>query len=122
MSNSPRLYRTELISCLRRLAADSSIQAEYLRSIGAYPSADELALELRELALLSREKVRVGEMSLEEKAIVEQLDRELGRLSGPSNASLWTVEALASADQWKKVRIMASECLKVLGDKLGTAQ
>ena len=122
MSNSPRLYRTELISCLRRLAADSSIQAEYLRSIGAYPSADELALELRELALLSREKVRVGEMSFEEKAIVEQLDRELGRLSGPGNASLWTVEALASADQWKKVRIMASECLKVLGDKLGTAQ
>lgn len=111
-----RVFREELVDCLRRLAAAPEAQVEYLRKLGVYPSADELGLELHELALLLREKVRANEISFTEKAAVENLDRELGRLSGDENSSLWTVDALASADKWRNVRAMASECLRVLGD------
>jgi hypothetical protein len=115
MPIGPRPFRVELVACIRRLAAASDAQVEYLHNLGVYPCADELALELHELALLSREKVRSGEISFAEKAAVEQLDRELRTLSGPENASLWTADALESAVQWRKVRMMASDCLTVLG-------
>lgn len=116
MPIAPQPFRMELMTCLRRLAAASEIQTEYLRQLGVYPCADELGLELHELALLAREKVRAGELSIAERAAVERLDRELASLSGHGNESLWTVEALASADEWKNVRAMASECLTVLGE------
>lgn len=116
MPSSSQSFRTELVACLQHLAAAPEVQVEYLIRIGVYPSADELALELHELAMTLRGRVTAGELSFAEKTAVERLDREIESFSGHENASLWTVDALASADQWKRIRAMASECLGVLGD------
>jgi len=39
-----------LRAALEHLAADADAQAEYLRELGTWPSLDELALELDEVA------------------------------------------------------------------------
>ena len=109
-------FRSEFFDCLRRLAAPADVQTQYLRDLGVYPSADELALELHELVLLLRGKVMAGELSITEKAAVERLGRQFESFSGRRKGSLWTVDALASAGEWKEVRARASECLSVLNE------
>lgn len=111
-----RSFRSDLVTSLRRLAAPADVQVRYLMDLGVYPSVDELALELHELALISRQQVVVGEISMAEYAAVDKLDRQLGSFSGTKNASVWAADALASADQWRRVRDAASECLKTLGE------
>ena len=113
--SSRESFRSDLVECLRRLAAPAGLQTQYLRTLGVYPSADELALELHELALVSPSKAAAGELTIAEQAAVARLDRQIESFSGSQNQSLWVAAALATADEWKQVRTMASECLGVFG-------
>lgn len=84
------------------------------RILAFYPSADELALELHEFALLLQAKTTEGEVTISEKEAIERLDLYLGSLSWRQHEFLWAAEALTSAGEWKTVRTMASECLHAL--------
>ena len=116
MGDLLKSFRSDLVASLRRLAAPANVQVLYLKDLGVYPSADELALEFHELALTSRRQIVAGEISIVEGAAVERLDRQLGNFSGRDYAFLWTADALGSADEWRKVRASASECLTILGE------
>lgn len=116
MCDVGRPFRADLVASLRRLAAPAHVQVHYLKDLGVYPSADELALEFHELALTSRRHVVAGDISMTEAAAVERLDRQLGSLGGEEHASLWTADALRSRDEWREVRASASECLTILGE------
>jgi hypothetical protein len=107
-------YRDELRDCLSRLAAPADQQTKYLQEIGVYPSADELALELHELVLLADSKLQEGEIAKSERDEIAGLDSKLAAISGPENASLWTAEALSSVPEWKEVRNLAKECLRLI--------
>jgi hypothetical protein len=97
-----------LREALGRLAADPETQAHYLRRLGSWPSLDELALELDDVAAASeswanpalRDHVRLLSMKLDE-------------MSGEANARLWQSEALHTA-QWADVRALASQALEVM--------
>jgi hypothetical protein len=98
-----------LREALERLAADAETQAAYLRELGAWPSLDELALELDDVAEASeswasptlRDRVRL-------------LSRKLDEMSGEANARHWQPEALHEPE-WAEVRGLAAEALAAFG-------
>ena len=97
-----------LREALGRLAADPETQGRYLRRLGSWPSLDELALELDDVAAASeswapptlRDHVRLLSMKLDE-------------MSGESNVGLWQSEALHTA-QWADVRVLAAQALEAM--------
>jgi hypothetical protein len=98
-----------LREALERLAADAETQAAYLRKLGTWPSLDELALELDDVAEASAswaspvllDRIRV-------------LTRTLDEMSGEENRTLWQPEAL-HGHEWGQVRRLAADVLSVLG-------
>lgn len=93
-----------LVSALQRLAMPAREQVRYLNEIGANGSADELGLEFDEAAT-------GASLSPDAKHRVSVLDAYLTRISGPTNAQVWTFEALRTSAEWKKVRRLAREAL-----------
>ena len=97
-----------LREALDRLAADPETQARYLRQLGSWPSLDELALELDDVAAASeswtspalRDRVRL-------------LSVKLSEMSGEANARLWQSESLHTAE-WADVRALAAQALEVM--------
>jgi hypothetical protein len=97
-----------LREALERLAAEPETQVRYLQRLGSWPSLDELALELDDVAAASeswaspalRDHVRLLSMKLDE-------------MSGEANARLWQSEAIRTG-QWGDVRDLASEALEIM--------
>jgi hypothetical protein len=104
-----------LQEALKWLAEPCAQQVDHLKALGVWPSADELALELDNVAPLMPEAVRKGELSRELELAVERVTEKLDEMSGQQNAHLWTPDALANSDQWETVRLLASEALRRLG-------
>jgi len=46
---------------------------------------------------------------------IKSLDEQLEAMGGPENARLWTVEALASAPEWARIRDLATAVLQKMG-------
>jgi hypothetical protein len=90
-----------------RLALESSRQIEYLSSLNVGESADELALEYDERALLVPQFVDLGWMSPEDARVLDRISEALAEMSGPSRRDLWTFESLRESDQWTNVRDLA---------------
>jgi hypothetical protein len=103
-------YRSQLIDCVRRLAASADVQVNFLKKHG-YP-VDELALDLNDWVVIASQKVELGEISAAEARCVTALDSALQAFSGSQNAHLWNVDALANAEVWAGIRTMASDCLR----------
>lgn len=103
-----------LQEALKRLAEPFTQQADYLKTLGIWPSIDELALELDDVAPLVPEAVRKGELSKEVELAVERVHEKLDEMSGQQNAHLWTPDALANSSEWETVRLLASEALRKL--------
>ena len=99
---------------LQLLAQPYGQQIDHLKEMGVWPSADELALELDDVAPLLPEAVRKGEISSEVELAVRRVSDKLGEMSGKRNAHLWTPDALANSSQWENVRLLASEALRKL--------
>ena len=96
---------------LQWLAQPYGQQIDHLKKMGVWPSADELALELDDVAPLLPEAVIRGEISSEIALAVRRVSDELSEMSGQQDAHLWTPDALANSYQWETVRLLASEAL-----------
>jgi hypothetical protein len=107
-------HRQALLECLARLAADPDAQIAYLRNLGVYPLADELALEFHEAALLCTSIASDVAFNPEACEAVRLLDSKLGEFGGSRHCQLWTAEALRSAPEWIEVRALADKCLKLI--------
>jgi hypothetical protein len=98
-----------LREALERLAADAESQESYLRGIGTWPSLDELALDLDDVA-----EAAVASLSLALRERVESLSRRLSEMSGSEYVRLWQSDAL-DGPEWAEVRSRASDALSALG-------
>lgn len=96
---------------LLRLSLSAKEQEAYLRQLGTAPSADELALEFSDALGLVQEQ-----LDEDARTASSRLDRHLEEMSGGERAELWTVAALHAAPEWTRVRQLAHEALRALGD------
>src|ERR1043166_7508373 len=101
-------YRDQLRESLTRLAAGPNDQVGYLKTLLSYPSVDEIALDLYELALLADQNVREGVLSVSARDAINIVNERLGEMSGQHNARLWTPEALLTAPEWQQIRKQAT--------------
>jgi hypothetical protein len=106
-----KLFREQVLAAIARLAAPAAVQAEYLREMSTYPSADELALELSDL-ISSKGRLRTEcSFSAEVLQLIEALDQKLNSFSAEQYASDWDVSALGRSDNWAEVRTIAQRVL-----------
>jgi hypothetical protein len=94
-----------LLDALKNLAADVEGQERDLRQSGTWPSLDELALELDDVARASE-----AWTSAAQREGVRALSRKLDEMSGKQNARLWEPEALRGPE-WAEVRRLARKAL-----------
>jgi hypothetical protein len=97
-----------LRAALEQLAAEPVEQVGYLREFGTWPSLDELALGLDDVAEASESWASPGVCDR-----VRVLSTRLGEMSGETNSRLWDPEALWSSE-WAAVRALAVEALAAL--------
>jgi hypothetical protein len=95
------------LRAIARLALPASTQIDYLRAIGAAPSADEMALEFNEGFVLVPQFVDAGWLSASDTEALRELHKILAEMSGSEQAELWTEDALRNASAWENVRTVA---------------
>src|ERR1700688_3573652 len=103
------VWAPDLIEAVERLAAPADEQAAYIRSLGTWPSMDELALEFDD----SFSPLRAAESAATaptDFVALGSLDRQLSEMSGHTNSHLWIEDALGGAE-WQHVRELASAAL-----------
>lgn len=104
-----------VVQSLARLSAPAAAQIEYLR-IGRFHH-DELALELDDVLepyLANCQHSKTTGLAL------RALDHQLDKMSGATNAELWTDEALSDAEEWAAVRRFAARSLAELQEEAST--
>ena len=104
----------QILAAITRLAAPAAQQAEFLRAIGTYPSADELALEFSDL-VKSKSRLRT-ECSITDEAfqLIDDLDRKLNAFSGEQHSAEWDASALEPSSNWAEVRRLAMRALDAM--------
>jgi len=80
--------------------------------------ADEIALIFDECYQFVRELGQQEQLTVKEIEALQSLDQKLASMSGPSQAALWTEEALATDANWQWIRQRAQEALELLGAEL----
>ncbi|MBJ7597998.1 hypothetical protein [Candidatus Nephthysia bennettiae] len=106
----------QLRDSLSTLAASSHHQSEHIRQLGDV-SVDELGLELDDIAPAALAITGPGELTSDQREALAALDAQLARMSGSEHSELWTVEALDSAVEWRRVRELAQEALRRLDNQ-----
>lgn len=102
----------QLIVAISRLARPAEGQIAYLEALGPGTMADELALELDDVAEAA---VAVpGLLSQRQEALVRALDVRLREMSGPDRNELWSQQALRASPAWSQVRADARAALAEL--------
>ena len=96
------------------LASDPVAHLQHLRGLGLPEEIDELALEYDDIAAAADDMLQLGELNKNQYDSVKKLDDLVSRMSGITNLQLWTTEGLSSALEWKEVRRLAKECLRLL--------
>jgi hypothetical protein len=96
---------------IRALAQPADVQKKLFPQFTCV--ADELALEFDECyqGFLKSEEYASQEALNE----IKKLDSFLEAMSGPTNAELWTDEALFNASQWSKIRDIATKIVLLMG-------
>ncbi len=99
----------QLIVAISRLARPAESQISYLEALGPGTTADELALELDDVA----EAVLAvpGLLSQQQQSLVRSLDDSLQEMSGPGRTELWSQQALRTSPAWSEVRTQARVAL-----------
>jgi hypothetical protein len=87
------------------LAAPAVEQEAYLRAFGTWPSNDELALDLDDVA-----EAAMPSLPVDTQRVIRELDELLDRMSGPS--PLWDGPALYTAPEWAQARELARRALE----------
>lgn len=98
----------------RRLGESPESQVSYLKRIGVYPAADELALEFHDGALNAKRLLRSQEISEEAYELVERIDLMLVSFSGTEHADKWQAGALQDENEWSAIRPIARELVELL--------
>jgi hypothetical protein len=93
---------------------EAEAQTRWLRNLGVYPSADELAFEFDDGFRLVPSFTERGWLNDGALPALAQLDDQLAAMSGEQNAELWHVAALASSAEWEHVRVPARAALILL--------
>jgi len=99
------------------LSGSADEQLESLRKSGCVPPEqyiDELALCYDDIAAAAEGMLMDHELNGAQCERVQELNEHLESFSGSQNAHLWTADALRTADEWKKVRRIAKDCLALL--------
>ena len=104
-----------LFDTLCVLARPAERQLDYLRSLfkgipnfEGIPNIDELALEFDDCYQSTLEFRQVNPELFK---VLDQLDAHFSSFSGRKYESLWTADALMSAPEWTRVRVLAKRCL-----------
>jgi hypothetical protein len=105
-----------LCEALTVLAVDADAQLHYLEEIGASAPVpvDELALNYDDIAAAADTMLDCGEISVEQRNSVVQLNKFLQAISGEENAHLWTPDARLASLEWEEVRGQAKASLALL--------
>ena len=93
------------------LAAPRAEQEDYLRVLGTFPSADELALEFNDEFM--RVRTATYEGSDAARAALTALDEALSGISGIASERLWRCDALDDPE-WEHLRTLARAALREL--------
>ena len=110
-ADSQQALLEQLIVALSRLARPAEGQIAYLETLGAEQSADELALELDDVAEGALSVP--GLLSEEQQSLLRGLDRQLAEMSGKEH-ELWSQRALRTSPTWTQVRAAARAVLSEL--------
>ncbi len=94
---------------MARLALAPDDQREWLCRTGTGGSADELAIELGESALMLHQLEEAGWIGPAPAALVRRIDGLLAVMSNRHSAEVWEPEALSTAPDWAEVRAVAKE-------------
>lgn len=105
------LLLASLLRAVGRLALPAEAQERWLIDLGTSPSADELALELGDIAPLIPGFVAAGWLTDAQAAATAHLAAHLEAMSGPGEAELWTTSALATDPRWAEARGLAAAAL-----------
>src|SRR3954470_24554201 len=94
--NKPKY--SQILKAIEPLSFSIDQQINYLKNLGTYPSADELALEFDDA--FQRYKGMISEGMLEEFSDISfqlgEIDNILNAMSESGNPDLWSVQALQS--------------------------
>lgn len=111
-AGSQQALLEQLIVALSRLARPADGQIAYLETLGVERSADELALELDDVAEAAL-SIR-GLLSEEQQSLLRGLDHQLAEMSGEEHRDLWSQRALKTSPAWTEVRERARATLSEL--------
>jgi hypothetical protein len=112
---SERQLLAQLREIVELLAAPAADQERWLAD-HRFP-VDELALQLADaVPMWFARLANAGLLTQLADQALRKLDDALGSFSGPTNADLWTEDALYSANQWQRVRDLALRALAQLGN------
>jgi hypothetical protein len=101
-----------LVRAVAIAALPAAEQEEWLNSLGlGWPNVDEIAMEIRDGALLAPQFVEEGWFPVQALGPLLDLDSLLDVMSGEVNGDLWTIEALRTAPEWAECR---QQALRVL--------
>jgi hypothetical protein len=103
--------REELLATVSRLAADPSMQRDYLEQLGTWDCLDELALEFD----WSYSTLKTyGLLTADQAEALESIDKLLVSFSGEANTPLWYGLEGLEKPEWAEVRILARNALATL--------
>ena len=104
-----------LITSLQALAAPADIQlARFPDFVG---KADELALDFDDALMLTRDCPQL-ELTGDQVAALDAIDRALDVMSGPGHRPYWSESALRDSEDWARVRQLAVTALHALNAPL----
>jgi hypothetical protein len=100
-----------LIDALRALAASADMQIQRLSDrVGA----QEFVLAFDDAYMLARDCRQLTWTRAQLEAL-DEIDRELSRITAQANSALWTEDALRDAPEWQHVRVLAERALEAVG-------
>jgi hypothetical protein len=108
-----------LMDALAILAADAGEQLAFLAKQDVPVGVDEIALDYDAIAVAAKDMLLNREITEAQCDCVASLNDRLKEMSGTTNASLWTAEALYSSGEWQKIRKQAKKCLQLFLEKPG---
>jgi hypothetical protein len=113
---SERQLLDQLREFVELLAAPAADQERWL--VGHRVPVDELALQLADAVPQWFPRLsKAGLLTEDAKEALLELDAALSSFGGRANAPLWTDDALYVADQWQRVRDLASRALLQLDNE-----
>lgn len=102
-----------LKEALNVLRSPADAQLEHLVSLGLPNGIDELALEFDDIAGAAEDMLECGELNQSQYDSVKKLSDLISKISGQHRSELWTTAALFLSEEWKAVRKLANECLRL---------